>query len=120
MTINADQIELTDCIFAYKLSVTHLFSLNLYQLQGQVFINSFNLGRYWPDKGPQVTLFAPAPVFKSGANDIIIIELEWPNTWGQAFAVDFKDKPYIDKPTEQNRVNRSYRIDYFWDVIMGY
>nr|KAG5687667.1 hypothetical protein BaRGS_027559 [Batillaria attramentaria] len=24
--------------------------------QGQAFVNDFNLGRYWPQRGPQVTL----------------------------------------------------------------
>ena len=30
--------------------------------KGVAFVNGFNLGRYWPVKGPQVTLYVPAPL----------------------------------------------------------
>ncbi|MFC4386637.1 beta-galactosidase family protein [Gracilibacillus marinus] len=42
--------------------------------KGVVFINGFNLGRYW-EKGPQKTLYIPAPLLKEH-NEIIIFELE--------------------------------------------
>ncbi|XP_064617516.1 beta-galactosidase-1-like protein 2 [Liolophura sinensis] len=41
--------------------------------KGVVFINGFNLGRYWK-VGPQVTLYVPAPVLKSGVNEVLIFE----------------------------------------------
>ncbi|XP_076060730.1 beta-galactosidase-1-like protein 2 isoform X2 [Oratosquilla oratoria] len=41
--------------------------------KGVAFVNGFNLGRYW-HKGPTKTLYLPAPLLKSGANDIIIFE----------------------------------------------
>ena len=28
--------------------------------KGSVWVNGFNIGRYWQDKGPQQTLFVPA------------------------------------------------------------
>lgn len=43
--------------------------------KGFVWLNGFLLGRYW-DKGPQVTLYAPAPLFSSGTNIIKVLELE--------------------------------------------
>lgn len=36
--------------------------------KGVVFINGFNLGRYWSSVGPQQTLYLPAPFLKVGAN----------------------------------------------------
>lgn len=44
--------------------------------QGVVFINGFNLGRYWSEKGPVLTLYVPDEVLKSGANEVIVLELE--------------------------------------------
>lgn len=42
--------------------------------KGVVFVNGFNLGRYW-EIGPQVTLYVPAPLLRTGDNEIIIFEL---------------------------------------------
>ncbi len=42
--------------------------------KGLVWINGFNLGRYW-DKGPTETLYIPAPVLKKGTNTVIVFEL---------------------------------------------
>ncbi|XP_069571507.1 beta-galactosidase [Brachyistius frenatus] len=45
--------------------------------KGQVWINGFNLGRYWPTRGPQVTLFVPANILSTAApNNVTILELE--------------------------------------------
>lgn len=43
--------------------------------KGAVFINGFNLGRYW-EVGPQYKLYIPAPLLKKGVNDIVIFETE--------------------------------------------
>ncbi|MGN0553682.1 MAG: beta-galactosidase family protein [Oscillospiraceae bacterium] len=43
--------------------------------KGAVFINGFNLGRFW-DIGPQKRLYLPAPLLKKGKNTIIIFETE--------------------------------------------
>uniref|UniRef100_A0A3Q3SH13 Beta-galactosidase n=2 Tax=Mastacembelus armatus TaxID=205130 RepID=A0A3Q3SH13_9TELE len=45
--------------------------------KGQVWINGFNLGRYWPARGPQVTLFVPANILSTAApNNVTVLELE--------------------------------------------
>jgi beta-galactosidase len=43
--------------------------------KGCVFINGFNLGRFW-EIGPQKRLYLPAPLLKYGKNDIIVFETE--------------------------------------------
>ena len=42
--------------------------------KGIIFINGFNLGRYW-EIGPQQTLFVPGELLKSGENDLVVFEL---------------------------------------------
>ncbi|NXP06350.1 BGAL galactosidase, partial [Thinocorus orbignyianus] len=45
--------------------------------KGQLWINGFNLGRYWPSRGPQQTLFVPGSVLHVGhPNNITVLELE--------------------------------------------
>ncbi|KFQ72198.1 Beta-galactosidase, partial [Phaethon lepturus] len=45
--------------------------------KGQIWINGFNLGRYWPARGPQLTLFVPRNILVSSApNNITVLELE--------------------------------------------
>jgi beta-galactosidase len=41
---------------------------------GYVYLNGFNLGRYWNPAGPQRTLYAPTPLWRSGADEVVIIE----------------------------------------------
>ena len=56
--------------------------------KGIVFINGFNLGRYW-NVGPQLNLYVPYPLLKAGDNEIVIFEqhgCENP-------VVRFEDKP---------------------------
>lgn len=48
--------------------------------RGHVFVNGVNLGRYWNTVGPQVTLYAPAPLWRPGLNEIEICEFETPGT----------------------------------------
>lgn len=43
--------------------------------KGCVFINGFNLGRFW-EIGPQKRLYLPAPLLKDGENEIIVFETE--------------------------------------------
>lgn len=43
--------------------------------KGIAWVNSFNLGWYWPSKGPQMTLYVPGPVLKEGDNEVIFLEL---------------------------------------------
>ncbi|MBW5423977.1 beta-galactosidase [Streptomyces sp. BG9H] len=43
--------------------------------RGFVWLNGFNLGRYW-SIGPQRTLYVPGPVLREGGNEVWILELE--------------------------------------------
>ena len=43
---------------------------------GFVMVNGFNLGRYYNDAGPQKTLFCPAPMLKTGENEIVVFETD--------------------------------------------
>ncbi|WP_020496248.1 glycoside hydrolase family 35 protein [Sciscionella marina] len=55
--------------------------------KGLVWLNGFLLGRYW-NVGPQQTLYAPAPLWRSGRNELIVLELH------QAGAtIDLRDTP---------------------------
>ncbi len=58
--------------------------------KGVVFLNGFNLGRYWK-KGPQKTLYVPASLLKKGENQIIVFELEGMNTP----EIEFVDTPIL-------------------------
>ena len=42
--------------------------------KGHVYVNGFNLGRYWT-VGPQLTLYCPAPLLKEGENEIVAFEI---------------------------------------------
>ena len=46
--------------------------------KGMVWVNGYNLGRYWKI-GPQQTLYMPGCWLKKGKNEIIILDLETPN-----------------------------------------
>ncbi|UJR28384.1 hypothetical protein I4U23_009625 [Adineta vaga] len=74
---------------------------NGYWEKGVAYINQYNLGRYWPVMGPQVTLYAPAPWLKSSANNsLTMIELQSsPCGVKQTCSVELVDYPILDKPT---------------------
>ncbi|CAI8611983.1 unnamed protein product [Vicia faba] len=59
--------------------------------KGIVFVNDFNLGRYWPLKGPQCSLYVPAPVLKHGDNILVLLELESPDPKLLVHTVDEPD-----------------------------
>ena len=44
--------------------------------KGVAIVNGFNLGRYWPDAGPQKTLYLPGPVLhgNNATNTVVILE----------------------------------------------
>jgi beta-galactosidase len=58
--------------------------------KGVVWLNGFNLGRYW-ERGPQKTLYIPAPLLKPGENELIIFELHGTST----YAVEFRNQPEL-------------------------
>jgi beta-galactosidase len=43
--------------------------------KGVVWLNGFNLGRYW-SRGPQRTLYVPGPILRERQNELIVLELE--------------------------------------------
>nr|XP_020858375.1 beta-galactosidase-1-like protein isoform X2 [Phascolarctos cinereus] len=63
--------------------------------KGQVWINGFNLGRYWTKRGPQQSLYVPAPLLlPTGApNSIKLLELEHAPTRTQ---IQFLDRPLLN------------------------
>ncbi|HET6856017.1 MAG TPA: beta-galactosidase [Streptomyces sp.] len=42
--------------------------------KGQAWVNGFHLGRYW-NRGPQRTLYVPAPALRAGTNELTLLEL---------------------------------------------
>ncbi|WP_136706290.1 beta-galactosidase [Agromyces sp. H66] len=52
-----------------------LFLDTLHWGKGLAWVNGFLLGRYWRH-GPQRTLVVPAPVTRSGANEVAVLEFE--------------------------------------------
>ncbi|WP_097885764.1 glycoside hydrolase family 35 protein [Streptomyces sp. st140] len=55
--------------------------------KGSVWINGFALGRYW-SRGPQRSLYVPAPVLRTGANRIVVLEL---HAGHRARTVEFRE-----------------------------
>lgn len=62
--------------------------------KGFVWINGFLLGRYW-EVGPQRTLYLPAPLLRSGRNEVVILELERFGTH-----IEFRDSAELGPPEE--------------------
>ncbi|XP_046700571.1 beta-galactosidase-1-like protein [Silurus meridionalis] len=62
--------------------------------KGQVFINGFNVGRFWSQRGPQHTLYVPASLISdSTINNITVLELERAANHRR---VVFTDRPQLD------------------------
>lgn len=61
---------------------------------GFVWVNGFLLGRYWAI-GPQETLYVPAPLLRTGRNEIVLLELE-----RRGDHVELRDRPALG-PEEQ-------------------
>ena len=47
--------------------------------QGVIFINDFNIGRYWPSVGSQVTLYVPGCYLRASPhkNTIVVFETDY-------------------------------------------
>lgn len=60
--------------------------------KGMVWVNGYNLGRYWKI-GPQQTLFMPGCWLKKGKNEILILDLETPT----ATQISGGTTPVLDK-----------------------
>ncbi|KAK2108438.1 Beta-galactosidase-1-like protein [Saguinus oedipus] len=80
------------------------FGSNSSDFKGQVWINGFNLGRYWTTRGPQQTLYVPRfLLFPKGAlNRITLLELENVPLQPQ---VQFLDKPILNSTLHGLRIN---------------
>jgi len=60
--------------------------------KGVAWLNGFNLGRYWK-RGPQQTLYIPAPLLRKGENELVVLELH-----GQEKpVVELVDKPILNR-----------------------
>ena len=59
--------------------------------KGNVYINGFNLGRYWNPAGPQKTLYLPAPLLHEGENELVVLELEGIDGPAQVHLTDCED-----------------------------
>jgi beta-galactosidase len=55
--------------------------------KGFAWLNGFLLGRYW-EVGPQVTLYAAAPLWRAGENELVVLELHAPG-----HAIELRDQP---------------------------
>lgn len=65
--------------------------------KGQIWINGFNLGRFWPARGPQVTLFVPCNILSTAApNNITVLELETAPCSNGPCTVEFTNTPILD------------------------
>ena len=67
--------------------------------KGQAFINGFNLGRYWPVIGPQITLFVPANVLslRQKSASVMLFELDGaPCEFPESCYVEFVSTPSLN------------------------
>jgi len=62
--------------------------------KGMVWLNGFLLGRYWK-VGPQETLYAPAPLWKVGRNEIVVLDTD-----GLGVAVEIREEPSFGETEE--------------------
>ena len=67
--------------------------------KGQAFVNGFNLGRYWPVIGPQISMFVPANVLslKSKSVSVMLFELDGaPCESSETCFIEFKNTPSLN------------------------
>ncbi|MFJ2532600.1 glycoside hydrolase family 35 protein [Microbacterium maritypicum] len=62
--------------------------------KGMVWLNGFLLGRYWK-VGPQETLYAPAPLWKVGRNELVVLDTD-----GLGATVEIRDEPSFGETEE--------------------
>lgn len=68
--------------------------------KGVAWVNDFCLGRYWPEVGPQVTLYVPRGVLHQGNNTLMLLEQEAaPCLTPDTCHVTLQETPVIDGPT---------------------
>ncbi|MDL9978326.1 beta-galactosidase [Microbacterium sp. ASV49] len=62
--------------------------------KGMVWLNGFLLGRYW-EAGPQVTLYAPRPLWRAGRNEVRVLDTD-----RLGDVVEIRERPSFG-PTEE-------------------
>uniref|UniRef100_A0ABM5GPV0 Beta-galactosidase isoform X2 n=1 Tax=Pogona vitticeps TaxID=103695 RepID=A0ABM5GPV0_9SAUR len=83
--------------------------------KGQVWINGFNLGRYWPARGPQLTLFVPSNILVSSSpNNITLLELEKSPSISEKCMVKFVDKPVLNASLHYERSSEKLLTKELW------
>lgn len=82
LRIHRSILKTGPAIFHGEFNITNIYDIQDTYLdpsgwhKGIAFINGFNLGRYWPVVGPQITLYVPKEILKIGINKIVLIEYQ--------------------------------------------
>lgn len=77
--------------------------------KGVAYINGYNIGRYWPLNGPQITLYVPGVILKHGSNELIILEYEYAS---KSLEMKFINTPkFITNKLLENDVNNCNLTD---------
>ncbi|XP_055710052.1 beta-galactosidase-like isoform X2 [Phlebotomus papatasi] len=61
--------------------------------KGVLYVNGFNLGRYWPVAGPQITMYVPQSILRVGDNSILLLEYQ---KAPMPTMVSFKSQSFLD------------------------
>ncbi|XP_053200890.1 beta-galactosidase-like [Panonychus citri] len=73
--------------------------------KGFVYLNGKCLGRYWPNNGPQITLYVPGVWINAypQSNELVFVELEPTSCLNDGkCTIKFDDIPQIDSPVPEN------------------
>jgi len=62
--------------------------------RGMIWLNGFLLGRHWK-RGPQVTYYAPAPLWRAGGNEIVVLDTD-----RRGASIEIRERPDFG-PTEE-------------------
>ncbi|MGH0149215.1 UNVERIFIED_CONTAM: hypothetical protein FKN15_018608 [Acipenser sinensis] len=83
--------------------------------KGQVWINGFNVGRYWPARGPQVTLYVPAHILSTTApNNLTVLELESSPCDSGPCTVEFVDTPLLNATVAHSTLQKELFVKDTW------
>ncbi|XP_033849501.2 beta-galactosidase [Acipenser ruthenus] len=83
--------------------------------KGQVWINGFNVGRYWPARGPQVTLYVPAHILSTTApNNLTVLELESSPCDSGPCTVEFVDTPLLNSTVAHSTLQKELFVKDTW------
>lgn len=97
-----------------NLEFSHVF------FQGQIWINGFNAGRYWPARGPQVTLFVPANILGTAVpNNVTVLELEGAPCSSGSCYVEFTASPLLNATVwfdNKKPCRLFYKKDLLWTL----